>query len=275
MKGGLRLVKMSGAGNDFIVLGPEARRTIPEDGEVDWVQRVCRRGLSVGADGVLWVEPLGADRVAVRFRNPDGSEAFCGNGSRCAARFAHDRGFASRRMILATTIGELPAEILDDGVRVALPPPGAGAKATFDFDGVVLSGRSIFAGTPHWVAMIAGLPEAPLDRWAPAIRRDPRFGPQGTNVNLLEADGSDRLRLRTFEKGVERETLSCGSGAVAAAYFWRLSGGGVTIEVVPASGIPLEVAFPGPADRPTAAVLRGEARTIFEATLNGGATNGF
>lgn len=270
----LRLVKMSGAGNDFIVLGPDAREAVPPEAEVAWVRRVCRRGLSVGADGVLWVEPLRQALVGVRFRNPDGSEAFCGNGSRCAARFAFEQGFAPRRMTLETAIGKIPAEVLDDGVRVELPPPRDNGEEPFDLDGLALAGRSVFAGTPHWVAAVERLAEAPLERWARSIRHDPRFAPGGTNVDLMQVEGP-RVRLRTYEKGVERETLSCGSGAVAVAFMHRLSGAAAGVEVLPASGIPLRVEFAGPADRPESVVLHGDARVVFETTLGKDATTGF
>jgi diaminopimelate epimerase len=163
MGGGPRLVKMSGAGNDFLVLDVEQSRRV-EGQLAAWVRRVCRRGLSIGADGVLLVEPAGPDRVRVRFFNPDGSPAFCGNGSRCAARFARERGFAGPAMTLETEIGELSAEVLGERVRLTLPAPRDAGVRTVEWEGGRLVGRSIRAGVPHFVVWCESVVGAPLER---------------------------------------------------------------------------------------------------------------
>jgi diaminopimelate epimerase len=267
---GLLFVKMSGAGNDFLVLGPEAVAKLPGDPS-DWARRVCRRGLSVGADGVLLVEPQGGGRVGVRFLNPDGTAAFCGNGSRCAARFAHLRGLAGAEMVLETSAGDVPARVEGEAVRIELPPPEDRGALRVDLREETLEGRWIVAGTPHFLVLVDDTDAAPLDRWGPAVRRHPRFAPQGVNVDVVRVGPDGRVRLRTWEKGVERETLACGSGAVAAAALARLGGGGRRVEVRPASGIPLVVEF-GADDR---VGLSGDARLIFEGRLDAEATRGF
>ena len=116
------LVKMSGAGNDFILLDGEQFRHV-EPRFTQWVRRICRRGLSVGADGVVVVDGAGDGRARARFFNPDGGEAFCGNGTRCAARFAAWRGMAPARMVLETLVGDVPARVTDERVELRLPPP--------------------------------------------------------------------------------------------------------------------------------------------------------
>ena len=274
MRSGIEIVKMSGAGNDFIVVGPEQRDAIGADRR-EWIRRICRRRLSIGADGVLFVRSTGRDRVEVIFHNPDGSKAFCGNGSRCAARFAHANGMAASPMILETATGEVAANLEGDKVRLRLPAPvDLGTMPLNPRDNSV-SGYFVRAGVPHFVILDAALGPEALSQWGPRIRRDARFGPDGTNFDLVTRTDPDRLDLRTWERGVEGETLSCGSGAVAAAFAARLDGGAATLRVVPASGIPLTVDLPGPPHAPEAAVLTGDARFLFSAVVNDEATRGF
>jgi diaminopimelate epimerase len=128
-------------------------------------------------------------------------------------------------------------------------------------------GSFVNAGIPHFVLFVEDPANAPLERWGPALRRHPVFGDSGTNVNLARVDGG-RLFLRTWERGVERETLCCGSGAVAAAFAARQSGAGRTVEVVPTGGIPVRVELPGPAQAPERAVLEGEARVLFRGDID-------
>ncbi len=267
----VRVVKMSGAGNDFLVLGPdEARRLGPD--LVAWVRRVCRRGLSVGADGVLIVEPAGTDRVRVKFHNPDGSVAFCGNGSRCAARFARLRGMAAASMVLETGAGEVAAEVTGERVRLRLAGPEDRGMLRLEHNGERVEGRRIEAGVPHFVILVASVREAPLERWGPAFRRHVRFGPGGTNVDVVERLADDALALRTWERGVEGETLACGSAAVAAAAAARLEGAGVHLRVIPKSGVTLDVSLPGPPGAAEAAVLSGDARLLFDGLVGAEAT---
>lgn len=274
MSGAVEIVKMSGAGNDFIVVGPDQRDRIGADRR-EWIRRICRRRLSIGADGVLFVRSTGRDRVEVVFHNPDGSEAFCGNGSRCAARFAHANGLAASPMILETATGEVAAKLEGDSVRLRLPAPVDLGTMPLDPSDNSPGGYFVRAGVPHFVILDAPLGADALSRWGPKIRRDPRFGPDGTNFDLVTRTGPDRLDLRTWERGVEGETLSCGSGAVAAAFAARLDGGPATLRVVPASGIPLRVDLPGSPQAPEAAVLTGDARFLFSAVVSDEATRGF
>jgi diaminopimelate epimerase len=273
MTGLPRLVKMSGAGNDFIVL--DAKQFAALQGDAAWVRRVCRRGLSVGADGVLVVEPQRDDRVKVVFYNPDGSEAFCGNGSRCAARYAHERGFTGPRLTLLTHGGEIPAEIDEGRVRLTLRPPRYGGELCVEWDEERLEGHSVDAGTPHFVVWSEQLDTEPLHFWGPRVRRHPVFGAPGTNLDLIAFRANGAVAIRTWERGVEGETLACGSGAVAAAHVARLRGAAECVTVLPASGVSLRVELPGAPGEATKAVLEGDARFIFEADLSAEATLGF
>jgi len=269
----VRFTKMSGAGNDFIVLGHDAAQDLA--GELPpWTRKACRRGVSVGADGVLVVEPGGEQRVRVRFFNPDGGESFCGNGSRCAARYAYLRGFANESMILGTWIGEVPARVDGEVVRLYLAPPEDRGSCRIEEDDVRVEGRLVVAGVPHFVVSVEDVTEAPLAVWGPRIRHHRHFAPGGTNVDVIgwKPDGS--LAIRTWERGVEGETLACGSGAIAAAAVVRNQVPASGVRVVPASGVSLFVAFEQRAGR-ASVVLQGDARLIFEATLDAEATSGF
>jgi diaminopimelate epimerase len=264
---------MSGAGNDFVVLGRGAFERLA--GDAEWIRRVCRRGLSVGADGVLFVDPVGPDRVRVEFRNPDGSSAFCGNGTRCAARYAQNQGWVGTSMVLETEAGDVTAKVHGRRVRLTLPPPNDLGPRTVRAEARELDGRHILAGVPHFVVWVDSLAEAPLGLWGRAVRNDDAFAPDGVNLDLVQTDPAGAIRVRTWERGVEGETLACGSGAVAVAFASRLRNGAETATVVPRSGIPLEIRLPGPADRPESAVVEGDARVIFEAELPDEATSGF
>jgi len=270
---GWRIAKMSGAGNDFVLLGPDEARRLGDEA-ADWARRVCRRGLSVGADGLLLVEPAASGRVRVRFHNPDGSVTFCGNGSRCAARFARLRGLAGDTMVLETAIGDVPASISDDVVRIELPLPEDRGVVELECAGTRFEGRWIVAGVPHYVVFVDDPAAAPLEQWGPLLRRHPAFGADGVNLDLARIDDSG-VTLRTYERGVERETLACGSGAVAAAFAAHLAGAPENLRVVPRSGIPLEVEMIAEASRPRAIRLTGDARLIFEGRLDAEAVSGF
>ena len=258
---GIEFVKMSAAGNDFVVLAPEQAEAVPGDFE-EWVRGVCRRGLSVGSDGVLVVGCPAPGRVRVRFFNPDGSQAFCGNGSRCAARFASLRGWAPPSMVLETIAGDVPATVDGDRVSLRLPVPRDAGVVTLDLDGERLEGRHIQAGSPHFVTFVDSPERAPLERWGPLVRGHRRFGSAGVNLDVAGREPG-RLKLRTWERGVERETLACGSGAIATAFAARLEGAPDRVVVVPASGIELEIDF----DRAATVMLTGDARLIFEGRL--------
>jgi len=270
----LRFTKMSGAGNDFVVVGADEARRLGRK-LPGWVRGVCRRGLSVGADGVLVVEPAGTGRVRVRFYNPDGAPAFCGNGSRCAARYARAHDLAGDAMVLETALGDVPARVRGGRVRLELPAPEDRGRAAFELAATRIEGRSVLVGVPHFVAFAAGIASAPLHVWGPGIRTDPSFGDAGTNVDLAEWEEDGSLRVRTWERGVEAETLSCGSGAVAAAWVARLESGAGVVRVLPASGVPIEVSRADGAAGEAKLFLESDARFVFEACLDPEATGGF
>ncbi len=268
--------KMSGAGNDFIVLNP---REVEPPAAV-WeqvVRRWCTRRMSIGADGVIFVEPAddpGAD-VRVRFFNPDGGEFdTCGNGSRCAARFAFEAGLAPAEMKIATGAGIVSATVRGDRVRVGFTEPRRVAlDVAVTVDGARRVGHCVEFGVPHFVLTVEALPEGAIEPEARKLRHASELGPAGANVNYVEVTGPAGLAVRTYERGVEGETLACGSGCVSAAVALAAAGRvEPPVRVRTRSGSLLEVSFRREGDRFTEIWLEGDARIIYRAELGPDAT---
>jgi diaminopimelate epimerase len=181
------------------------------------------------------------------------------------------RGLARETLRLRTAAGDVEARVEGAQVRLDLPgPQDLGA-----WEGSAQSGRRILAGVPHLVLEVDDVRTAPLDRLGPALAHHPDFGAPGTNVDMVASGSDGVLHIRTWERGVEGETLSCGSGAVAGAHFLALRRGIADVRVLPASGVPLRVTLRGSLAAPSGAVLEGDARVIFEGTLPEEAVSGF
>jgi diaminopimelate epimerase len=270
--------KMAGAGNDFLVFEGAAG---VGGREAETIRRLCRRGTGVGADGVLFVSPVesagGVREIRVDYFNADGGPArFCANGTRCAARFGVFRGLADADLVVHTGWGAIRATVREDGnVTIRLPEPIALGTwvPTFDPEGRRVEPRaaSLTVGVPHLVAFCAGDVEVEtLDvaTLGPPLRRHPEL-PEGANVNFVSVRGGSRLSVRTFERGVEAETLSCGSGVVAAAVVAGAERGQLPpVAVATRSGSALVVDFRLEGSLAHDVTLTGDARFVFEALLN-------
>ncbi|MFV2073979.1 MAG: diaminopimelate epimerase, partial [Thermoanaerobaculales bacterium] len=211
------LYKVEGAGNDFLLgIGDWAERLA---GQPELVVRLCDRRRGVGGDGVLALWADGKRRVRLVYRNADGGEAgFCANGTRCAARAGVELLGCAPRLEVATGWGVIPAEV--DGAEVALelPPPSSAPRPLAISPPAGLSDLHVFeVGVPHVVAAAESLEEIDMRMVAPILRRHPSLGPSGANVNLYEIGAGNEVAVRSWERGVEAETLSCGSGLVAVA----------------------------------------------------------
>jgi diaminopimelate epimerase len=210
--------KMSGSGNDFIVVDNRSGQII--DGEMGhFVRRVCRRRESVGADGVIFVLPSDRWDFRWRFFNADGGEVeMCGNGSRCVSRFAYLKGIAGDKMTFETLAGPISAEVRNHTVKVLMPTP-TGLRLDVDLDR--RQGWKtidfINTGVPHVVVQVEDLSKCEVLERGREIRYHPRFSPEGTNANFMKRIGPQLLEVRTYERGVEDETLACGTGAMACA----------------------------------------------------------
>jgi diaminopimelate epimerase len=212
--------KMSGSGNDFIIIDNRSRliESIPLQ---DFVRAVCRRNISLGADGLILIEKprtAGCD-FSWRFFNADGSEAeMCGNGGRCAARYAVINSIAGKNLSFETLAGIIHAEVTGDRAKIELPSPQAPEmNIHLSVDGENLLLHFINTGVPHVVLFIDNIADAQVYALGKKLRFHQRFQPAGTNVNFVSVVDSSRLSVRTYERGVEDETLACGTGSVAAA----------------------------------------------------------
>jgi len=231
----IEFFKMSGAGNDFVVI--DNREGIIAPGNIggvkgkilplsEFIRRVCTRRWSIGADGLMLLEESDKADFRMRFFNSDGGEAeMCGNGARCIARFAYLKGAAPKRMSFETIAGLVSAEILEDGVKIgvdAVDSVELELKLALE-DGTSIVGHYIRAGVPHTVLYEDDVSEAKVVELGRRIRYHKHF-PQGTNVNFVQILNEGEVKIRTYERGVEDETLACGTGAVASAILSTLLG---------------------------------------------------
>ena len=237
--------KMSGSGNDFIIIDNRSSR-MEKIALPAFVRAVCRRNVAVGADGLILVEnprTAGCD-FAWRFFNADGSEAdMCGNGGRCAARYAVINSIAAARLSFETRAGIIHAEAHNDRVKIELPsPPAIEMNITAAADDTPLLLHFINTGVPHVVTFVSNVEKVQVREQGKALRFHPRFQPAGANVNFAAVDGPAQLSVRTYERGVEDETLACGTGSVAAALIASALGSVVSpVQVITRGGETLTV----------------------------------
>lgn len=301
---GIPFWKMSGSGNDFVVLDNRYGALLPDD-LASFTRAVCRHRLSVGADGVVVIEAASDDHdvdFAWRYINADGSEGeFCGNGAMCGARYAALHGIAPFDCRFLTPAGVVHAHVSEDSTdpRVSLRIANPGPVGSSIDVGVTHAGQTvsvtlspIVVGVPHVVAVVDDIADPyglsvtesertptpndydlatvpPTDPMfvavGRAIRHDPTFAPAGTNVNTIQVLDDHTVRMRTYERGVEDETLACGSGAVASACV-ALARGLVSnpVTVITSSGRPLHVSgtWDPETRQATDVMLTGEARVI-------------
>jgi diaminopimelate epimerase len=211
-------MKMSGSGNDFILI--DHRKPLIEGARMrEFARKVCQRRISVGADGLIFIEPSEKADFKWQFFNADGSVAeMCGNGGRCAARFAHLKGITGPSLTFETLAGILSAQV--DGKRVKLQmtqPHSLKLDESLLIDGKKETLSGINTGVPHAVKFVEDIETVDVVHLGRSIRNHPHFAPTGTNANFVRLEKDSRLSVRTYERGVEDETLACGTGTVASA----------------------------------------------------------
>jgi diaminopimelate epimerase len=268
----LHFYKMNGAGNDFIVID---NRDLSISLDEDTIAALCDRHRGIGADGLLAVEPAekGAD-YKFRYYNADGGEAeMCGNGARCFGFFtAHLSGEEKlpSSVSFETIAGTLTAEIIGDDVRIAMSvPKDLELDTPARVDGFDATLHFVNTGVPHVVSFVEDLENTDVFHHGHAIRNHPHFAPAGTNANFAKVLAPDHISIRTYERGVEDETLACGTGMVASALIHHLlTGAESPIKVDVEGGDTLSIGFEKTGEKTFANVtLTGPADFVFEGEI--------
>jgi diaminopimelate epimerase len=259
----LPFYKFSATGNDFILI--DNRERIVNAADVEFFRQICQRRLSVGADGVLLIEPSKEFDFSLRYFNADGSAAECGNGARSAAYFAFKNKIADSPMRFHFDDAVYEAEVNSAVVKLKLPPPRDWREAAGILEETFLeAGGFINTGVPHFVIFGNEIEKHDVHGLGQKYRRHPRFQPAGANVDFVEILSPTQIKVRTYERGVEKETLSCGTGCVAAAVVaHRKKGTRFATEVVTPGGT-LRVLQD---DENGPVFLEGEVKLVYEGQL--------
>lgn len=273
----IRFMKMSGSGNDFIVIDNRELRLEKETGR-ELAILACRRKLSVGADGLILIENDASADFRWQFFNADGSDAeMCGNGARCAARFALLKGIVkNEHMSFMTCAGLIRAEVMGERAKVRMTGPhGLELDIPVQLDDRLLSLTFINTGVPHAVFFAdsnAMLEELDVFNLGRSIRFHKRFQPAGSNADFIHVSDEHHLAIRTYERGVEDETLACGTGAIAAALTAAAKNLVVSpVDVLTRSGESLIIHFEKDLHEGeitfSEVYLEGDAKVVYEAEL--------
>ncbi len=268
-KNGIAFCKMSGSGNDFIIIDNRDLSLHVGDLPV-FVRKVCERKVSVGADGLLLIEPSSIADFKWKFFNSDGSIAeMCGNASRCVARFAFANGITGRMLSFETLVGIITAEVHGDVVKARLTDPSVLRQNVRIFlTGGEYGLDCIDTGVPHAVCFVASVEACDVVGTGREIRRHDAFQPRGTNANFALVQDRHKMRVRTYERGVENETLACGTGVVASV----LAAAGRNfvdspVDVTVQSGEILRVYFAVREGRFEEIYLEGKVKMVYQGLL--------
>ncbi|HLA89134.1 MAG TPA: diaminopimelate epimerase [Gemmatimonadaceae bacterium] len=261
---GRRFWKMSGSGNDFLFF--DAREQPPGDLETpERIDRLCARGTGIGADGLVFILTDDREAFRIRYFNRDGSLAeLCGNASLCSTRLAVELGIGPATGFRFATDAGVIAARLSDGIPEIDLQPVRGLRPEAGIALAAGESRMGFAdsGVPHLVVLVEELDSVDVVRRGRALRNHPSL-PEGANVNFVTPVGQGRWRIRTYERGVEAETLACGTGSVATGVLleaWRLSGARTSLQTRSGRILTATVSHHGSEVRPS---LRGEGRIVF------------
>lgn len=222
----IRFSKYSGCGNDFILID-HREPFFPINNSV-LMQKLCHRQKGIGADGVIFLEKSFTADFRMRIFNLDGSEAeMCGNGLRCLAQFIYDLGLPKKPYTIQTMERQLTIEALQNGIRTSMgTPKGLQLDILLPIGADVFEAHYVDTGVPHTVVLMDKLDLIDVSDLGKNIRFHPHFAPKGSNANFVKKVTEQTLSIRTYERGVEAETLACGTGACAAAivaaYKWGI-----------------------------------------------------
>lgn len=270
-------MKLSGAGNDFVIINNLSKIVDSADTQfMNFVSKVCQRRMSVGADGVLLVEASEDVDFRMRYFNADGGEVeTCGNGARCISKFAYLHGIVSEKMRFLTNAGIYEAEVVGDNVKVGMSDPtDIRINVPLKLEGGEHTVGFANTGVPHVVFFVEDLKDTDVFDMGQQTRYHSDFEPNGTNANFIHIHSEELLEIRTYERGVENETLACGTGSIASAIVSAALGKvNSPVSVKTASGVVLRIHFDLINDTPKNVYLEGDARVIFAGELTSDAWN--
>jgi diaminopimelate epimerase len=269
-------MKLSGSGNDFILIDNRRHAVDPRKAGA-LAAKVCAHRMSVGGDGLILIESSRKADFRWRLFNADGSEAeFSGNGARCAARFAYLKRIAPRKMRFETLAGLIEAEMVSEpgsvkpeAVKVRFPDPtGLRLNLRVPIGGTVREAHFLDSGVPHCVYLVDDPDQMDVVGIGRPTRYHELFQPAGANVNFIKVLDPHRIRIRTYERGVEDETLACGTGSIASALIASLVAKVESpVTLIPQSGLELTVHFRSRGDRFADVYLQGDARAVYEGRI--------
>ncbi len=265
----ISFTKMNGAGNDFILID-HRQPWLARTDQAEFARLICRRKFSIGADGLILIENDEQADFRWQFYNADGSLAeMCGNGARCAARYAREHKIAPASMRFKTIAGIIEAEMRGRRtVRIKMTNPvDLRLDERLKIDGTERLLHHINTGVPHVVCFVDDITTAQVKEWGRKIRFHAHYQPAGTNVNFVR-QSADGLHIRTYERGVEDETMACGTGAVAAALIKGLKGAASPTTIITSGGDKLTIHFRiDKNQRIDNIYLEGGAAVIYEGLL--------
>jgi len=264
----LRFTKMNGAGNDFVLIDNRLGDVHLDRSQI---ARLCDRHRGIGADGILLLEKA-SNRADFRMRyfNADGGEAeMCGNGARCFARFANKVAGEEGTISFETSAGVISAALIGDLVTLQMTEP---TDLRLNIQLPVADENKIIhfinSGVPHVGIPVSRIDDADVRREGAAIRYHEIFSPKGANVNFIEKRGPTKIAVRTYERGVEDETLACGTGVVASALvFAAMEDVSGPIGVLVRGGDELQVGFEKIDNQFRNVTLTGPAEFVFEGAI--------
>ncbi len=270
-------MKLSGAGNDFVIINNLNHTIDSTDSEfMTFVTKICQRRMSVGADGILLLEPTEDADFRMRYYNADGGEVeTCGNGARCISKFAYLNGIVPEKMQFLTNAGIYEAEIVGDNVKVLMSDPtDIRINVQLQLDDGVHSVGYVNSGVPHVVFYVEDLDATDVFDLGQQTRYHNDFKPAGTNANFITIHSEELIEIRTYERGVENETLACGTGSIASAIVSATLGKvDSPVSVKTASGVVLKIHFDLKENEAKNVYLEGDARVIFAGELTSTAWN--
>lgn len=261
-------VKLSGAGNDFVGVN-NLDGALGTTDQFALARSLCDRHFGIGADGLLVLEPSTKADFRMMYYNADGSYGgMCGNGGRCAALYARSLGMSQDPLRFEALDYIYEAEFLEEGIKVRMKDPvDVCRNISVQLPDGKRTVHAIDTGSPHVVLFVGDLPNIQVEDIGKQLREHVQFMPKGANVNFVQRLGDNSIAMRTYERGVEAETLACGTGSIASATISHLElGMNSPIRIRTWSRQWLTVRFKPAGDSITEVSLEGPATIVFRGT---------